>query len=135
VPTRDGESASCLSLLGRLFWARVGFYWPERFIAGALVEKTRYQQVVKGLKRELDRNEQEAGARETEIIRAARELGLFPRPSGTGPDHWFANCPGRNHPLYITATPNSFGCGWCKRKGGVDELRAFVKERSRGGSR
>ena len=25
--------------------------------------------------------------------------------------------------------------GWCRRKGGVEELRAFVEERSKGGPR
>jgi hypothetical protein len=130
VRKRDDESASCLGLLDRLFHARVGFCWPERFIAGEIVEKSGYEWVVRGLKKEVDRNEREARARETGIIRTARELGLAPRPAGTGPDHWFANCPGKNHPLYITTTAGSFGCGWCRRKGGVGELRAFVEERA-----
>lgn len=135
VPRRDQESISCLSLLDRLFRARVGFYWPERLIVAGIIEKSAFDGLVGRLTDEVDDNAREAGARETEIVRAARELGLSPRPSGTGPDHWYANCPGKNHPLYITAAVNSFGCGWCRRKGGVEELRAFVEERSKGGLR
>ncbi len=135
VPPRGEEAAACLGLVARLFRARVGFYWPERFIAGGIVEKAAYQRVVRDLKRELERSEREARARETEIIRTAQELGLHPRPSGTGPDSWYANCPGKNHPLYITATAESFGCGWCKRKGGVEDLRTFVEERAKEGQR
>ena len=67
--------------------------------------------------------------KETEIILVARELELNPQPTGTGPDYWQATCPMTNHPLYINAAENEFGCGWCKRKGGIKELRAFVKER------
>jgi hypothetical protein len=81
------------------------------------------------IKNEYQENRQKARERETEIIKVARELGLSPYSTGTGPDYWQASCPRRNHRLYINAAENSFGCGWCKRKGAVEELRAFVKER------
>jgi hypothetical protein len=29
----------------------------------------------------------------------------------------------------IGADTNTWGCGWCKRKGGPEELKAFVVER------
>ncbi len=31
------------------------------------------------------------------------------KPTGTGPDYWWASCPGTRHFLYISATSNSFG--------------------------
>jgi len=66
---------------------------------------------------------------ETEIIHVARELGLRPEPAGFGPVQWYANCPkGRAHRVMITTGDDEFGCGYCRVKGGVDELRALVAE-------
>jgi hypothetical protein len=37
-----------------------------------------------------------------------------------------ASCPqGRNHWIMISPSHNEFGCGYCRRKGGPEELRAF----------
>lgn len=129
VPREGDELSACLNLLYRLFSARVGFYWPTGFVAAGIVQESDFDSVVGRLRRELEDNAEQARLRETEIIQVARELGLSPQPTGTGPDYWQAACPRTNHPLYINAAENSFGCGWCKRKGGVEELRAFVKER------
>jgi hypothetical protein len=64
------------------------------------------------------------------ILIAARELGLYPQPSGNGPHSWLARCPGTNHMIMVQAKNGEFGCGWCKKRGGVAELRAFVAERT-----
>ena len=95
--------------------------------------------MVRKIEKELDENKQKAREAETEIIKVARELGLSPEPTGEGPSYWFARCPGKihgktgNHVFFINAATNSFGCGWCHRKGGVEELRAFVMEGKLGG--
>jgi hypothetical protein len=130
VAPKEGEQiGACAKLLTELFWARIGFDWPSRFLKGGVINEREFRRVVGKIKNELAHNTNEARKKEAEIIKVARELGLAPRPTGTGPDHWQATCPESNHPLYISAAENSFGCGWCKRKGGPDELRAFVRER------
>ena len=60
------------------------------------------------------------------IVALARELRLDPTPSGTGPASWEARCPGGHHYLRIQAETGEFGCGYCKQKGGIEELRAFA---------
>lgn len=129
VPKKGDDLSACLDLLYRLFSARVGFYWPTGFVAAGIVQESAFNSLVGRLKHELEDNAEKARLRETEIILVARELELNPQPTGTGPDYWQATCPRTNHPLYINAAENSFGCGWCRRKGGIEELRAFVKER------
>jgi len=123
------ERVSCLNLLEHLFRARLGFNWPKGFLDPGMIGESDFNRVVRKIERELEENARQAREAETEIIEVARELGLCPQPAGTGPSFWFARCPERNHPLFIDAAENEFGCGWCKRKGGVEELRAFVKER------
>src|SRR5665647_3076401 len=139
VPKKGGESSSCMTLLDRLFRAYVGFCSPQGFLAAGIISESAYNNLVKRIEQELEENSRKARETETEIIKVARELGLSPKPTGEGPSHWFARCPGKihgktgNHVLFINAAEDSFGCGWCRRKGGVEELRAFVRERKLGG--
>ncbi len=122
------ESSSCLALLERLFRVRVGFCWPQGFLAAGIISESAYNNLVKRIDHELEEHSQKARANETEIIRVARELGLDPQPTGTDPTHWWAQCPARVGHLYIEAAMNYWWCGWCQRSGSMEELRAFVKE-------
>lgn len=65
------------------------------------------------------------------LLDAARRLGLNPTPNGDGKVHWVARCPGANHTLTISTATETFGCGYCKRKGGISELEEFVESRRR----
>lgn len=65
----------------------------------------------------------------SELIGAARELQLLPRPVGGNATSWVANCPGTHHTLMIESSSNSWGCGYCRQKGGPEELRTFVRGR------
>jgi hypothetical protein len=122
------ESSACLVLLDRLFRAYVGFCSPQGFLAAGLIWESAYNDLVKRIDQELEENSQKAQENETEIIKVARELGLLPRPTGTGPTHWWAQCPARIGHLYIDTALNYWWCGWCQRSGSMQELRAFVQE-------
>jgi len=130
-PSQDTAHSASLRLLGRLYRAIVGFEWPAEFISPGLINKPSFTKLVRQIERELDDNRQKALKNRTEIILVAKELGLSPRPTGKSRDLWASNCPGTSHFLYLSSTGNSFGCGWCKRKGGPEDLRVFVDERKR----
>lgn len=66
-------------------------------------------------------------ARPSRILAAARSAGLNPEP--VREQDWVANCPGTKHSLLLGTSSETFGCGYCKVKGGPDELRAFVARR------
>jgi hypothetical protein len=128
--TRQGkEVTACLRLMDKFLRAKVGYEWPSKFTASGLVNKHTFDSLIGRIEDELEENIKKAKQNETEIIKVARELRLSPEPTGTSPTFWRARCPETNHPLYINAAENSFGCGWCKRKGEIEELRRFVKER------
>jgi hypothetical protein len=130
VVRKGEELTACLRLLELWFRAVYGFEFIEAFVAPGIVNKSSYDSLVRRLEDEHEQNRQKARERETEIIRVARELGLSPQPTGTGPTHWQIGClRGRNHPAYIDSALNYFFCGWCGYKGGVEELRAFAKRR------
>lgn len=110
-------------------WA---FQCPTHVVRPGLLSEEDVKQILASIHADLERHAEEARSSEGDIVRVARELGLGPEPTGTGPVHWRARCPGTNHPLYIQAATGTFGCGWCRRKGGEAELRKFVAERRAG---
>ena len=129
APLDDPGGASAEFLLGARFHGLVGYAWPEKLLKPGLVDKAAFRSIVTNLEKKLDRNARAARADRSAIIELAEELGLGPVPTGTGPDHWQARCLGRKHYLYISSSANSFGCGYCRIKGGLDELRELVRER------
>lgn len=129
VPAEDGYVAACLNLLERLFYARAGYHRPKSFIIGGIVDEPAFDSMLKRIEHELDDNVRKTKEKVTEIVIAARELGLSPRPTGTGPFFWLAKCPKTRHLIYIEADKNTFWCGQCKRSGSIEELKALVSER------
>jgi hypothetical protein len=67
------------------------------------------------------------------IILFCEEKNLYPEPEDHSPDSWKANCPsGRQHHIMIsTSSPSShcWGCGYCKKKGGLEELKQWVEKK------
>ena len=126
---RGGPAVGCLDLLRQLVVARVGHLWPGAFLAGGIIEEPEFLELVGAIEAQLDENQDLAREQESPIVQVARDLQLNPEPAGTAPHRWWANCPGTGHRLMISSGSDSFGCGYCARKGGVEELRAFVEER------
>ena len=58
-----------------------------------------------------------------------REKGLQPQPYDEEKGQWVAKCPsGAKHSIMISAYFDEFGCGWCKKKGGKQELKDWIQE-------
>jgi hypothetical protein len=82
--------------------------------------------VIEELKRNTLAAEATQQRQKAQIIEVASELGLNPRPAGHNDSAWIADCPRRTHTLMLSPSLNEFGCGYCRRKGDVAELSAFV---------
>ncbi|MBT6009864.1 MAG: hypothetical protein HOG80_00600 [Candidatus Marinimicrobia bacterium] len=120
---------SGIFLISEYFDAVCGFYSPVKFLAGGLIARSDYEEIIQRQKATIRRNQEVASKWETKIIRVATQLGLHPQPPLLNPEIWSAQCPGTAHQLYINARKNEFGCGYCCRKGGPKDLRAFVTSR------
>lgn len=129
APSADAPEVAARRLFEEAIRGSWGFQCPTQLVRPGLLSEEDLKEILASIHADLERRAEEARSRESDIVRAARELGLGPEPTGTGPVHWQACCPGTSHPLFIQAETGSFGCGWCKRKGGEAELRAFVAER------
>jgi len=104
------------------------------YVAG-LLSVVELEWVVTTFHLKLQWNRDEALAKElaktSPILEAAMACGNL-RPAGQNTTAWMANCPcGGQHWIMISTESNSFGCGYCRRKGGPEELRRFCEERGR----
>lgn len=133
APTAGEPSAAARRLLEQSIRGSWGAQYPSRFLRAGLVAEADLKAIVATITGEYESRAAQARSIASRLVEVARELGLGPEPTGTGGTHWQARCPGTNHPLYIQAAAESFGCGWCKQKGGEAELRKFVAERKRKG--
>ena len=131
APTDGDEAPAARRLLEQSIRGSWGSQYPSRFRRAGLVAEADLDEIVARIRGEHERYAAKAESVPSRLVDVARELALGPEPTGTGGTHWQARCPGTNHPLYIEAAAESFGCGWCKRKGAEAELRAFVAERAR----
>ncbi|RLE19767.1 MAG: hypothetical protein DRJ65_19685 [Acidobacteria bacterium] len=129
IPKKSSLKASPGVLFDHYFRSIAGFERPGTFLRSGLVTEPEYTQIYATIKFEREAARREALESRTEIVDVAEELGLHPRPTGGGADQWMADCPGTKHHLYVVSSTNSFGCGYCRRKGGANELRAFVEDR------
>ena len=111
---------------------------PTRFVAAGLIGQEEYDDVVAALEREYSQRRAQAEAARSAaktddgqgaIVEVAGDLGLYPDPSLQYPHLWTATCPGTGHQLKLDSAKGLFYCGYCRRGGGPDELRAFASER------
>ncbi|KMQ70826.1 hypothetical protein [Chryseobacterium koreense] len=63
------------------------------------------------------------------FIEFLNENSLFPRPYDQEKGLWTASCPNvSKHPLMLNVFEEQFGCGWCRKKGGLAELKEWMEE-------
>ena len=127
---------AALALYKVLMHARFHYTMPCKPFGGGLLSAEELSREVDELLAEVERNSQAAEAAQrvnpAPILQIAWAFGLNPRPAGHNPESWWANCPsGGNHSIMITTSANQFGCGYCRKKGGPDELRQFCQDRGR----
>lgn len=132
VERQCDPSAAGRALMDALFEARTSFAWPVSLSIPGVVDADGFRKIVGTVARRLAARSRSARRfMQSEIVRAAEEMRLRPEPSGSSTTSWQANCPGTQHFLMLDAKRDVFGCGWCKRRGGPHELRAFAEQRLR----
>lgn len=105
---------------------------PTGCIRDGLIDAAHFERILARIQAEEEETRQKAlENRAAPILVACRELGLHLEPTPDHPDYWEATCPGTNHRLMLKGSTSEFYCGYCKREGGPEDLRQFVKARRR----
>lgn len=82
-----------------------------------------FDEIIFGIKKSKIIEKENASKKTTPLISYVRQQELNPKPTGYNENSWTASCPsGGSHFIKIVTTYDQWGCGYCKRKGGVDEL-------------
>jgi hypothetical protein len=80
---------------------------------------------IKNKKNKIKKNDQN-----NPLILYCDEKHLYPVPVDHSPHSWQANCPsGRAHPFEISTSTNTWGCGYCEKKGALEELKQWIEQK------
>jgi len=137
IPRQESKREAAARLLDAHVRSQIYYSFPVPPYRKGLLTSGELENIVGAVTDEFERNsravQKEQGAHEAPIIKVAMELNLNPRPAGYNNTAWIADCPRRSHWIMISPSLNEFGCGYCRRKGGPQELCAFydvVRSRS-----
>ena len=68
----------------------------------------------------------EDAAKNNDLINFCRTIHLQPTPDGIHATNWTAQCLSKgNHHLLLSTVTNEWGCGYCRKKGGLPELKEW----------
>ncbi|MBJ6119012.1 hypothetical protein JAO76_12465 [Pontibacter sp. BT310] len=97
------------------------------FVGSALFTHDEYNNLY-NISLELVRKQQEkAKLNTTELTELCSRYRLNPVPVDDDGNSWKANCPSGGH-HWIMIAADSWGCGYCKKKGGVEELVNWLEQ-------
>ena len=102
-----------------------------RFGSPGFLTEEDFNKIISGIKSELDKNNDLANASTTPFINYLDSQSLNPKPSGHNKYSWLADCPfsNRKHFMMVSTKENTYGCGWCKKKGSQKDLEDYFKNK------
>jgi hypothetical protein len=129
-PSESTLAYSAETLLFHIIWRCLYYVGEPVDVRAGLLSKEHVEAIISSVRLEMDEIKKENEVwREAEIVTKAAQLGLLPKASNLGVGTWIARCPGTNHTLQIQPRQNLFFCGYCKVKGGINELDEFAAQR------
>jgi hypothetical protein len=99
------------------------------FVSSNIITADEFNGVIQKIVDEKNAIKQKARNAITPLIQYLDEVRLYPKPSGNNEHSWIAKCPsGGNHFLMAVTINDEWGCGYCKRKGKIKELKKWLSE-------
>jgi hypothetical protein len=102
---------------GRMIYEKSEQFSEDYFIS---IQNERNEEYVKKIKFIEESN------KHNDLINFCRTINLNPIPDGIHASNWIANCLSKgNHQMLLTTLTNEWGCGYCRKKGGLPELKEW----------
>jgi hypothetical protein len=100
------------------------------FNSAGYLNKEDLESIISEVKDELQALKKEGLITANHFTKYLESQSLDPRPSGDNKHLWLANCPfsGGSHFMMISTESNTFGCGWCKKKGDQKALKDYLQK-------
>jgi 3-deoxy-D-arabino-heptulosonate 7-phosphate (DAHP) synthase len=101
-----------------------------KIIKGGLIDKTSVEQIIHNIRELYSKIKQKTELLKTDFIDYLKEKGLDPIPSGIDEFSWYAKCcySKGKHFMMVSTKSNTFGCGYCRKKGDVNDLKLFYSK-------
>ena len=105
------------------------FEGQPSFLKDGFLTEADYRQIINNIKGKHIKNEKEARKNESPLLKYISTLNLELKPKGDSAYNWISKCPnGRKHFLMISTRNDEWGCGYCRRKGKLEDLKKWVDE-------
>jgi hypothetical protein len=108
------------------------FYGEPLYKSSEIFSKEEFEKMMKRGIEIMDEREQVAKNEnlDNDIIKYCLSKNLNPEPEGSSPTNWKANCPsGGQHYIMISTKSNEWGCGYCREKGNLDDLKKWYESK------
>jgi 6-pyruvoyl-tetrahydropterin synthase len=103
--------------------------YPQFHKSNTFSEKEFKNDLIEKLKNEKRLIYEKTKTNQTPLIKYLKEQDLEPNPSETNVGSWVAKCPnGQKHFIMITTKNDQWGCGYCKKKGGLQDLQNWINQ-------
>ena len=102
-----------------------------RFNSAGYLNQEDFESIVSEVKKEINDLKKEGLKTANHFTDYLESQSLVPRPTGDNKHLWLANCPfsGGSHFMMISTETNTFGCGWCKKKGDQKALKDYLTKK------
>jgi len=100
------------------------------FVESTLFTACEFTRIIEAVKNELEVLKDEAGNLKTPFIDYLEKTNFNPKPTGNTKHSWIIGCPNAEgkHFLMISALNDEWGCGYCKKKGNLEEFKNWMNE-------
>ena len=101
-----------------------------RFNSPGYINQEDFESIILEVKKEIKDSKKEGLKTANHFTEYLKSQSLDPRPSADNKHLWLANCPfsGGSHFMMISTESNTFGCGWCKKKGDQKALKDYLQK-------
>ena len=100
------------------------------FVESTLFTESEFSSMIGAIKNELEVLKDEARILKTPFIDYLEKTNFNPKPTGNTKYSWTIGCPNAEgkHFLMISTLNDEWGCGYCKRKGDLEDFKNWLRE-------
>jgi hypothetical protein len=124
------DKKEVLALVKEYFFFSLRWHGLPRFNAPGYLNQQDLDEIILALKNEINEMKDLGRTTKNGFTDYLESQSLNPEPTGDHKYSWQANCPfsGGNHHMMISTKDNTYGCGWCHKKGNQRDLEVYFKE-------
>ncbi|MDC1505886.1 hypothetical protein N8475_11925 [Winogradskyella sp.] len=120
-----------IELLENYFYKWHAYGGLPRFRKEGLLDEKEFYAIIDSIKEKRMHYMKRTKELKTPFIDYLEKVNLHPIPDGKSEYQWLAKCPysNGNHHIMVSTKNNTYGCGWCKKKGNQRDLENYLKTR------